>query len=51
MKEITFIAGLFLLASCSQKTVEPITTKETKVATAEEIAQGKLLYAANTMET
>lgn len=50
MKKITFIAGLFVLASCSQKTVEPVTTKETKVATAEEIAQGKLLYAANCVQ-
>ena len=47
MKKITFITGILLLASCSQKTVEPITKTEIKVATSEEIAQGKSLYAEN----
>ena len=50
MKKITFIAALFLLASCSQKTVEPVTNKGTKVATAEEIAHGKLLYSENCVQ-
>ena len=39
-----------MFASCSQKTVEPVATTVTKVATAEEIAQGKLLYAANCVQ-
>ncbi len=44
---MTFIVSSILLASCSQKTVEPITTKEAKTATTEEIAQGRLLYTEN----
>lgn len=45
---ITFIFGVILLASCSQKTTEPVvTTVEKKTATSEELAKGKTLYEAN----
>lgn len=45
MKKILFtIIGGFIFVSCSQKTVEPVTTAEPKVYKSEDIAQGKLLY-------
>jgi len=45
MKKFTFIASIFILASCSQKTTSTVSKVETTLATAEEIAQGKILYA------
>lgn len=45
MQKISGIFALIILASCAQKTAEPVTKVETKPATAEEIAQGKTLYA------
>lgn len=43
MKKLFFLLSGIIIASCSQKTVEPVTT--TKTASTEEIAQGKKLYA------
>ncbi len=47
MKKIIFITSLLLLASCSQKTIEPVTKTEIKTVTSEDIARGKSLYAEN----
>ncbi len=48
MKKLFSLFSLGLLVSCSHSTVEPVVTKPTpvkKTATAEELAQGKALYA------
>lgn len=51
MKKIIYTATFGLLISCSQSTVEPVTTTSTttekKVATSEELAQGKTLSEQN----
>ena len=47
MKVLPFFAVALILASCSQKTVQPMTQTETKPATVEDIAKGKSLYAQN----
>ena len=50
MKKLTFITSLLLLASCSQKTIEPVTKTDLKPATSEDIARGKSLYAEHCIE-
>ena len=50
MKKLTFITSLLLLASCSQKTIEPVTKTEIKPAISEDIARGKSLYTEHCIE-
>jgi cytochrome c len=45
MKKFIFIISVLLLASCSQKTIEPVTKTEHKTTNSEDIARGKSLYA------
>lgn len=50
MKKLTIILSILLLASCSQKTIEPVTKTKLKTATSEDIARGKSLYSDHCIE-
>ncbi len=45
MKKSIFLLGCIIVASCSQKTTETVSTVETKPVSTEELAKGKSLYA------